>query len=201
MAALTRRLRRLGITAVLAALLAMGWVAVHRAMPSWYARFFYPLRYEGLILQESKRYDLDPTLVAAVIKQESDWVPDERSHQGAVGLMQLLPSTASFVSTQPRRPSPSPNNLERPETNIPYGTRYLRYLIDRFPAADEALVAYNAGEQRLIDWKRAAALTGRSFRIPDDVPFRETRDFVAGVRKSQVIYRRTYPGRLGVGGG
>ena len=198
---MTRRrpARRVIALMVLLAVLGGGWALIHRTMPSWYARFFYPLHYEHIIKQEAKRYDLDPALVAAVIKQESDWVPDERSQQGAIGLMQLLPSTARFVATQPRRPSPNPDRLDHPDVNIAYGTRYLRYLLDRYATVDAALVAYNGGEQNLIEWTRTAAAAGHAFRIPEDVPFTQTRDFVRGVRKSELIYRRAYAGRLRLG--
>ena len=191
-----RRRRRAIVAVVLLGLLGGGWALVHRAMPSWYARLYYPLRYEQIIKQEAKRYDLEPALVAAVIKQESDWVPDERSQQGAIGLMQLLPSTAAFMATQSQRPSPKPDHLDRPEVNIPYGTRYLRYLLDRYSTVDAALVAYNGGEQNLVEWKRVAAAAGHPFRIPEDVPFTQTRDFVRGVLKSEAIYRRAYASRL-----
>ena len=129
-----RRGRRAAWLLLVVALLAVvggAWYEVHRTMPAWYARLWYPLEYESPINEESARNGLDPALVAAVIDTESGFAPDSRSAEGAVGLMQLLPQTARFVAELPDRPSPPPDRLEVPEVNIAYGTRYLRYLIDR----------------------------------------------------------------------
>jgi soluble lytic murein transglycosylase len=187
-----RRRRRLAV--VLLALCALGgaWYAVHRAMPSWYARLWYPLDHAQSIRTEAGRQGLDPALVAAVIYRESGFVPDSRSDRGAVGLMQVLPPTARFIARQPTRPSPSPERLEDPDVNIAYGTWYLRYLIDRYGSVPLALAAYNAGEANLSRWLREAGDAGREFRVPDDIPFGETRGFVREVQDTERIYRRAY---------
>lgn len=176
--------------------LALGWYAVHQAMPDWYARLWYPLEYEGTIREQAARNDLEPALVAAVVYRESGFVPDSRSDEGAVGLMQLLPSTARFVTTLPRRPSPAPDALEDPQVNIAYGSRYLRYLVDRYDDVRLALVAYNAGESNLSEWIAAARAEGRTLRVPEDIPFDETRAFVRGVEEALEIYRSAYRDRL-----
>jgi soluble lytic murein transglycosylase len=167
-------------------------------MPAWYARLWYPLRYEEPIRVEAGRNNLDPALVAAVIDTESGFAPDSRSGQGAVGLMQLLPETARFVTSLPRRPSPSPDDLETPAVTIAYGARYLRYLIDRHDGSvDIALAAYNAGETNVARWLADAQARGRVLDIPDDIPFPETRSFVRRVEAAAPIYRRAYGDRLG----
>jgi len=183
---------------VLVALAAFGvaWYEVHQAMPAWYARLWYPLRYEEPIRAEADRNALDPALVAAVIDAESGFTPDSRSDQGAVGLMQLLPETARFVATLPRRPSPPPGALETPEVNIAYGTRYLRYLLDRHGSLDVALAAYNAGETNVSGWIDEAAARGDTLDVPDDIPYPETRSFVRRVQEAAPIYRRAYGDRL-----
>jgi len=185
---------------VLLALVAGGlgaWYEVHQQMPAWYARLWYPLEYEDAITAEAARQDLDPALVAAVVNAESGFLPDSRSSQGAVGLMQLLPETARFVATQPRRPSPPPDRLEDPAVNIAYGTRYLRYLVDRYGTVPLALAAYNGGETNLTEWLDEAAQRGEALDIPGDIPFTETRAFVARVLDMVPIYRRAYGERLG----
>ena len=178
------------------ALLGGGWYEVHQTMPAWYARLWYPLEYQDAIRAESARNGLDPALVAAVIDAESGFAPDSRSGQGAVGLMQLLPETAEFVADLPERPSPPPDELETPETNIAYGTRYLRYLIERHGSLGVALAAYNAGESNVADWLAEADARGDELDIPDDVPFPETRSFVRRVEEATPIYRRAYGDRL-----
>ncbi len=172
------------------------WLEVHRTMPSWYARLWYPLEYEDAIRAEAARNDLDPALVAAIINAESGFVPDSRSSQGAVGLMQLLPETARFVADSSDRPSPSPDRLGVPAVNIAYGSRYLRYLIDRYGTVPLALAAYNGGETNLADWLEQASRRGKPLQVPRDIPFSETREFVARVLDAVPIYRRAYRERL-----
>ena len=173
-----------------------GWLQIHRTMPAWYARLWYPLEYEQPIRDEAARYDLDPALVAAVINTESGFAPDSRSGAGAVGLMQVLPDTAQFIARQPSRPSPSPERLAEPEVNIAYGARYLRYLIDRYGTVGLALAAYNGGPANVNAWLDAARAKGGTLRVPDDIPFSETRGFVSRVQQAVPIYHRAYGDRL-----
>lgn len=92
--------------------------------------------FDRIILSKSAKYSLDPALVRAMITAESNWNPNAISRKGAVGLMQLMPSTAREMNLDPFSP----------EENIEGGTRYMRYLLDRFNGRlDIALAAYNAG--------------------------------------------------------
>ena len=195
------RPRRRRLTWLIAALCVLGaagvaWFQVHQQMPGWYARMWYPLEHEDVVRQEAVRNGLDPALVAAVIDTESGFVADSRSAEGAVGLMQVQPDTASFVAGLPDRPSPSPDRIGEPEVNIAYGTRFLRYLVERYGSVDLALVAYNGGPANLGRWLGEAETQGRALRVPDDVPFAETRGFVSRVREATPIYRRAYGDRL-----
>jgi soluble lytic murein transglycosylase len=192
-----RRGRRVGALVLVLAAVGLAWFAIHRTMPAWYARLWYPLEYTQTIRTEAAREHLDPAFVAAVIYRESKFVPDSRSSRGAVGLMQLLPSTASFIAAQPNRPALPPDELTDPEVSIAYGAWYLRYLIDRYGSAPLALAAYNGGESNLQSWMRRARDEGRSFRVPDDIAFPETRHFVSAVADATTIYRRAYGDRLG----
>ena len=195
------RRRRSRIAWLLFALIVVGavggaWFQIHRTMPAWYARLWYPLEYQDPIRTEAARYDLDPALVAAVINTESGFTPDSRSAAGAVGLMQVLPDTARFIARQPDRPSPSPERLAEPEVNIAYGSRYLRYLIDRYGTVDLALAAYNGGPANVSAWLDDARAKGNTLRIPEDIPFSETRGFVSRVLRAVPIYHRAYGDRL-----
>jgi soluble lytic murein transglycosylase len=192
-----RRGRRLGAVVLLLGAALLAWYAIHQTMPAWYARIWYPLEYTETIRAESARHDLDPVLVAAVIYRESKFVPDSRSSQGAVGLMQLLPPTAEFIAGQANRPSGAPDRLTDPDVNIAYGTWYLRYLIDRYGTEPLALAAYNGGESNLQAWMRRARDEGRTFRVPEDIAFPETRRFVQAVGETESIYRRAYGEELG----
>ena len=94
-------------------------------------------RYNALIKKSAKRYKLDPKLVSAVIQVESQFNASAVSHSGAVGLMQLMPSTAKQLGV---------SNRYDPSQNIEGGTKYLRYLIQRFDGnLTYALAGYNAG--------------------------------------------------------
>lgn len=191
-----RALRRLLVLAILLAGAGAGWYALHQAMPGWYARLWFPLERVTAIRAEAERYDVDPTLVAAVIYEESGFVSDSRSSQGAVGLMQVLPSTARFVATLRPRPSPSPERLAEPEVNIAYGTAYLHHLLDKYDDVPLALAAYNAGTANVDRWRVEANRAGRALAVPEDVPFPETRSYVEDVVRTRDIYARAYADKL-----
>ncbi len=120
-----------------------------------------PLRdLEGTIAHHSRRHRLDPALVSAVIKAESDFDPEAVSRAGAIGLMQLMPETAQRLEI---------HDPFDPEENIAGGVRYLRYLLDRFNGnLPLALAAYNAGATRVEQYDT----------LP---PIRETRHYVKKV--------------------
>ena len=89
--------------------------------------------------------------------------------------------------------------LAEPGVNIAYGTRYMRYLIDRYGTVELALAAYNGGPANLNGWLDEARAKGTTLKIPDDIPFTETRGFVSRVMRAVPIYRRAYGDRLSVG--
>lgn len=190
-----RRRRRAALLVGVLVLLVGGWLGVHLAMPSWYARWWYPLEYAGAIAGEAAATGLDADLIAAVIYRESKFSATARSDQGAVGLMQVLPATASWIHRQPGAPSATPDRLAEPTVNIAYGAWYLRYLKAKYGSVELALVAYNGGETNLRQWIDSARRDGRAFTVAQ-VPFPETRGFVASVDDARDVYRRTWAGEL-----
>jgi soluble lytic murein transglycosylase len=192
-----RRVRRpVLLVAVLLAALA-GWLAVHLSMPGWYARWWYPLEHTTAIRGEAAANGLDADLIAAVIYRESKFSSSARSDQGAVGLMQVLPATASWIHRQPGAPSATPDRLGEPSVNIAYGSWYLAYLEKKYGSVELALVAYNGGETNLRQWIDSARREGATFTV-SRVPFPETRGFVASVDHARDIYRRAWGSELGV---
>jgi len=123
--------------------------------------------YGEIIFREARRNDLSPELVAAMVHTESDFRPSLVSHKTAQGLMQLVPSTAELLGV---------DDPFDPQKNIAAGTRYFRYLLDRFDDETMALAAYNAGE-------------GNVERYGGIPPFAETRDYISKVNRRTRRYR------------
>ena len=151
--------------------------------PSIWGPFFYPLQFREAIKESAVKNNLDPNFVAAVIYEESRFYSGQESRAGAVGLMQLLPATAESVARDLGETDFTPAKLLEPDRNVRYGTHYLRYLLDRFGDEELALAAYNAGETNVDQWRQE----GR-----EEIPFEETRKFVARVRESKDMYDTIY---------
>ncbi len=150
----------------------------------------YPLPYESPLRRESSKNDLDPMVVAGLIRQESTFQADIVSHANAVGLMQLLPKTAKLMAKQ-KRLKYVKNKLFEPEYNIELGTYYFKGLVNLTGAPEYALAAYNAGEDRIALWK-----SERSYEevpeLVESIPFSETRDYVQIVLRNATLYRMIY---------
>ena len=144
-------------------------------------------------------YDLDPALLAAVIYSESRFRPHVRSARGAIGLMQLLPSTAEGIATRTGGTKFVPSDLDDPELNVRYGSWYLRHLRQHYAGRPDAmtlaLAAYNAGMANVDSWV-ANTPSDRPLRIP--AAFAETRAYLDGVEHARSVYKRLYPGELGL---
>lgn len=159
-------------------------------------RLRYPLMFRELVLQEAGRAQLPPSLVAAVILQESEFHPAACSPVGARGLMQLMPETAEWIH-QALEARPGKPDLLEPTTNVRLGSTYLNYLRDRFEGQEVAmLAAYNAGPQQTQDWINEKP--GQRFGVRD-IPFAETRCYVEAVLHSERRYRELYPELKGPG--
>jgi soluble lytic murein transglycosylase len=170
--------RRLLIAAV--AIAAVAYLVVRP--PDFVERLRYPLHYRAIVVGHAHNYRLDPALLAAVIYQESKFRPDATSSSGAVGLMQLLPSTAHGIALHTGGSKFQTSDLLNPELNVRYGAWYLRHLLDKYGDERTALAAYNAGQENVDRWK--AAGTG--------IRFAETRAYVDRVEHLKGLYRRLY---------
>lgn len=138
-----------------------------------------PVFHHDIIEQCSARYDIDPMLVTAIIKVESNFFTRARSNRGAVGLMQLLPSTARELAVELGDKDFTLTDLEKPETNIRLGTYYLHKLINEFGGNQTlALAAYNAGRGNVTNWYHQNPMLGIE---SGDIPYKETRNYVNNV--------------------
>jgi soluble lytic murein transglycosylase len=131
-----------------------------------------PARFDDYIFSSSNRYGVDPALVRAVVKVESDFNESARSHKGAQGLMQLMPDTARLYNV---------GNAYNPEENIEGGVRHLRLLLDRYQGdLPLTLAAYNAGIKAVE----------RHRGVP---PYNETKEYVRRVLNFHQRYSRSLP--------
>lgn len=148
----------------------------------------FPLRHRELVYENAQQYRLEPNFVFAIIRQESAFMRDARSHAGAMGLMQLMPATARHVARDYlNEKAPSKSALLQAEVNIGLGTAHLRQLMDRFDNNPILVTAaYNAGSHRVKRW-----LPDK--KMPADiwielVPFKETHGYLRRVMAYSVIY-------------
>jgi soluble lytic murein transglycosylase len=149
-----------------------------------------PLRHEDVIRQQATEKGVDAALIAAVIYSESKF-QDQTSSAGARGLMQVTPDTANEVERHSGGTTFETDDLSDPEINIRYGTYVLRELLDRYDGDEvAALAAYNAGPGNADKWGGVALEL-------DDIPFPETRGYVAEVLDKKRAYRETYAKELG----
>jgi peptidoglycan lytic transglycosylase len=193
-------MRRRRTFAIVAALLVGAAIAVVTMFPQvkqGIQELTLPLQHEDIIRQQARDKNLDPALLAAMIYQESKF-QDRTSSAGAKGLMQILPSTAQFIAHKSGGTAFELRDLGTPQINISYGAWYLRYLTDRYDGNQTlAVAAYNAGEHNVDIWvKRAGG--DRSFDPRADIPFPETRGYVASVIEHRKLYREKYAHELGL---
>ncbi|MBE3073096.1 MAG: transglycosylase SLT domain-containing protein, partial [Acidobacteria bacterium] len=179
-----------------------GVVAVKRAYPQYLAaggdrlpvemqRVIFPLDYWPLIQKYAAARNLDPYLMAALIAQESTFDAVIRSRANAIGLMQILPSTGRRYARQLGMRRFSAAMLTRPEMNIRIGMAYFADLVRRFGRVDFALAGYNAGENRIAQW-RAERPGLEPDEFIDDVPFPETQNYLRKILGTAEDYRRLY---------
>jgi soluble lytic murein transglycosylase len=180
--------RRLVVLILGLALLGGVAYAVWHRQPDFVQRIRYPLRYEAIVRGHARNYDLDPSLLAAVIYTESKFNANARSEAGAIGLMQLLPDTAQGIAVRTGGSKFVVADLYVPELNVRYGAWYLRHLLDRYGDERTALAAYHAGQGNVDEWRKEGV----------GIQFPETRSYVDKVEKVKVVYADTYAKELGL---
>jgi soluble lytic murein transglycosylase len=177
-----------------------------KSIPLNYWRILFPEPWWDTIKAESAKNNLDPYLVASLIRQESEFNSSAISHANAWGLMQLLPSSGKELAREAGISHFQTFQLLDPTTNIRLGTRYLRKTLDKFGGVTEyALAAYNAGDERVADWQSAGPYRGID-EFVESIPFTETRDYVQGILRNEEMYREIdqfagSQGRAGKGSG
>jgi soluble lytic murein transglycosylase len=156
-------------------------------VPANAAAAYLPLRWEGPIRSAATESGLEPWLIAAIARQESTFVAHARSSAGAVGVLQLLPSTARGHS-RPLGLGSLPD-LTDPEVNIRLGSRELAWLIRRYGSLEPAIAAYNAGDRRVQRWWQRWP-TPEAFT--EAIPIPETYTYVRRVMFLSEAYREVH---------
>lgn len=142
--------------------------------------------YVDLIEKYAAENELETTLVAGVIRTESNFRPEVVSNANAIGLMQLLPDTARWVAERMDEEFVEEKLIE-PEYNIKMGTYYLKYLFNYFGSIDYAIIAYNGGLGNLQTWIDGGIVTNDS-KSYADIPIAETKNYVERVKDYKELY-------------
>ena len=154
-----------------------------------YVALKYPTGFKNEIVTYANKNNLHQDLVFALIRQESLFTPDVQSPVGAVGVMQIMPATATLLARKHNIPYNGPNDLLNPEKNIRLGTIYLKDLLGDFNGDEiKTMASYNAGPGSVTKWLTETPL-------PLDIwietmPYKETRNYVKQILNNQDIYRR-----------
>lgn len=156
------------------------------------AKRIYPEKYSEFVLPEAAKNNLEPEFVYAVIKAESDFNPEAVSKVGAMGLMQMTPSTFAWVQTMmPSDPDYEKEALFDPEISIRYGCKYLAWNIEQFGNLEAALCAYNAGPGNVSKWLENESYSSDGETL-DYIPFQDTAAYVKNVMRYYAKYKELY---------
>ena len=156
----------------------------------WQLKLMYPIVYEDLINKTTKKYERSPYLFLSLIREESHFDKKARSSVGALGLSQIMPSTANFITkTQISRSS-----LLDEENNIDIGLKYYTYLVDYFKGNEFlAIMSYNAGPGNINKWlKTPITDTGEIDMFIENIPFLETKNYIKKILSAYWVYTNIY---------
>jgi len=160
--------------------------------PHRFWEILFPLSYRDAITAEATKRQLDPYLVAAIIRQESGFEPTTVSNAGAVGIMQIMPSEAPAIALAAGLPTPSRQDLFDPQINIAIGAAELaQKLAIEHGNPILAIAAYNGGEDNVAKWTERVPPDDVDLFV-DSIPFAETKLYVKTVSRNRFEYRRIY---------
>jgi soluble lytic murein transglycosylase-like protein len=165
-------------------------------LPSEFRRLLHPLSFRGLLERASRRHQIDPTLLAAIIREESRFDPRATSAAGARGLTQFVLPTAERLAGALGLAPLQPEDLEEPEVAIELGAAYLAELSARYSGKPTPIIAaYNAGEAQVQLWQ-SYCYSFEPEELFTKVSFRETRAYLTRVLRSRSQYRAVYGDEL-----
>ncbi|TDQ43275.1 soluble lytic murein transglycosylase [Tepidicella xavieri] len=154
----------------------------------------FPMPFRDAVVRRSQEIGLDPAYVYGLIRQESRFIMDARSHVGASGLMQVMPATATWTARQIGLRNFRPEQITDRDINITIGTAYLKLALDDFEGSMPlAAAAYNAGPGRPRQWRNGPILEAAVWI--ENIPFEETRDYVKRVLANTTNYAALITGQ------
>lgn len=152
----------------------------------------YPTKYSEYVYKYSEEYGVDPILVFAIIKAESNFNPNVVSSSNAIGLMQLMNSTAEELANKDGINFMKGASLYNPELNIQLGTKYFSNLMKEYNNNYLlALTAYNAGIGNVKKWIEQGIIKEDGSNI-ENIPFKETNNYVRKIIRDYKIYKSIY---------
>ena len=154
----------------------------------------YPTEYEDIVLKYSDMYGVDQYLVYSIIRSESNYTENAVSNKGAIGLMQIMPDTGSWVAEKLKIENFTSEDLFDTEKNIMIGVWYFKYLLDKFDGEISlAVAAYNAGPTNVNKWLSQKEYSENGDKL-NVIPFEETRKYEEKVMNTYAMYKRIYQG-------
>ena len=154
-------------------------------------RLVYPVVHQDALLAEAAEQQLDPSLVAALIRQESMFNPAATSPAGARGLMQVMPDLGGRLAGSLGYPVWDPVLLYQPDVSLQLGSFHLQELAGRYTEPSHILAAYNAGASRVERWAKRTGVEDPEV-FAERIPFVETRGYVRVIQRNQELYRSLY---------
>lgn len=161
-----------------------------------FTKSLYPVKYESYVEKAAREFDVDVCLIYGVIRTESGFDSDVVSNAGAIGLMQIMPDTFTWLQNYRSNFQPDTlmesDKLYNPQINIEYGTCFLKYLLERYDGDETlAICAYNAGHGNVDSWIAEGTIPSHDV-TSEDIPFTETSNYLTRVTESMEMYRRLY---------
>ena len=159
---------------------------------NWFLKKLYKLDYGEYVYKYAEENDVDPYLIFAIIKAESNFSRNIESSSGAIGLMQLMEATAVEKANEIGEEVVVKEALFNPEINIKIGTSYYAYLIKHYKGNENlALAAYNAGMGNVDRWIEEGTIKEDGSDL-ENIPYKETNNYVRKILRNYKIYKELY---------
>ena len=178
------------LLAIVALMVGIG--VVFRFLTQQWQKDTYPLSYETEITAAAEKYHVDKALIYGVIKTESNFDPQAVSSAGAIGLMQIMPDTFTWLQTYYKEENTyTTDDLYDPTINIDYGVELLSILLEKYGNEETALCAYNGGVGHVDEWLKNPQYSddGKTLK---EVPFGETDRYRRLVEQNKSIYKQLH---------